>query len=152
MYIYISFCDVFFHFSLNICFYICILNIKTTEIKDGQTGSGKTYTMLGTEEDPGVNTRALDTLFTLIQRKNATHVYNLHISIVDIYNNDIRDLLSGSDPFGSDCTNLEVKRNPESKQMEISGLYHNVHLHFVTIRNTYCTIYQNRGCEETCSN
>ena len=78
--------------------------------------------MLGTEADPGVNTRALKTLFSLIEKRSASHVYNLHMSIADIYNNEIRDLLSGSSPTGKDCAVIDVRRNPETKKMELAGI------------------------------
>lgn len=35
-------------------------------------GSGKTYTMEGSEEDPGINTRALQQLFALKETKEAS--------------------------------------------------------------------------------
>ena len=96
---------------------MCIICVHV----DGQTGSGKTFTMLGSEENPGVNFRSLSTLFSLIEKRSATHVYELSLSVVDIYNNEIRDLLSGSDKGGKDCKVLDVKRSSETKQMEIAG-------------------------------
>ncbi|KAL4233882.1 negative regulation of mitotic centrosome separation [Mactra antiquata] len=72
----------------------------------GQTGSGKTHTMLGSHKnedyhlraephkDEGVIPRAARELFRLIEEKpSGTH--SVEVSVVEIYNNDIRDLLSG---------------------------------------------------------
>ena len=37
----------------------CVDGYNVTIIAYGQTGSGKTYTMMGTEDNPGVNRRAV---------------------------------------------------------------------------------------------
>ncbi|XP_033635383.1 kinesin-like protein KIF25 isoform X2 [Asterias rubens] len=73
----------------------------------GQTGSGKTYTMLGDnytdlhkdigEEldmhpSDGVIPRAAVEMFKLIEDKPANS-HSLEVSVVEVYNNDIRDLL-----------------------------------------------------------
>lgn len=72
----------------------------------GQTGSGKTHTMLGSHKnedyhlraephkDEGVIPRAARELFRLIEEKPAGS-HSVEVSVVEIYNNDIRDLLSG---------------------------------------------------------
>lgn len=71
----------------------------------GQTGSGKTHTMLGSHKnedyspsrephpDEGVIPRAARELFRLISEKQ-TGTHTVEVSVVEIYNNDIRDLLS----------------------------------------------------------
>ncbi|XP_048769438.2 kinesin-like protein KIF25 isoform X2 [Ostrea edulis] len=74
----------------------------------GQTGSGKTHTMLGSHKnedynpsrdphrDEGVIPRAARELFRLItEKQSGTH--KVEVSVLEIYNNDIRDLLS-NDP------------------------------------------------------
>lgn len=71
----------------------------------GQTGSGKTHTMLGSHRDEdynpshdphpdeGVIPRATRELFRLVEEKpEGSH--SIEVSIVEVYNNDIRDLLS----------------------------------------------------------
>lgn len=81
----------------------------------GQTGSGKTHTMLGSHKnedyhlraephkDEGVIPRATRELFRLIKEKPpGTH--NVEVSVVEIYNNDIRDLLSGDPNAKHDIT------------------------------------------------
>ncbi|XP_022291118.2 kinesin-like protein KIF25 isoform X2 [Crassostrea virginica] len=74
----------------------------------GQTGSGKTHTMLGSHKnedynpsrephrDEGVIPRAARELFRLISEKQ-TGTHKVEVSVLEIYNNDIRDLLS-NDP------------------------------------------------------
>ncbi|KAF3796805.1 Kinesin [Nymphaea thermarum] len=67
----------------------------------GQTGSGKTYTMTGpdppTEETWGVNYRALNDLFLISQKRKTTYAYEVGVQMVEIYNEQIRDLLSNDD-------------------------------------------------------
>ncbi|KAK6128118.1 hypothetical protein DH2020_038149 [Rehmannia glutinosa] len=64
----------------------------------GQTGSGKTYTMTGpdgaSEEEWGVNYRALNNLFSISQRRESTFTYEVSVQMVEIYNEQVRDLLS----------------------------------------------------------
>ncbi|KAL0318468.1 UNVERIFIED_CONTAM: Kinesin-like protein KIN-14O [Sesamum angustifolium] len=64
----------------------------------GQTGSGKTYTMTGpdgaTEEDWGVNYRALNNLFRISQSRQSSFTYEVSVQMVEIYNEQVRDLLS----------------------------------------------------------
>ncbi|KAJ0764925.1 putative minus-end-directed kinesin ATPase [Helianthus annuus] len=63
----------------------------------GQTGSGKTYTMSGpdkgTEEEWGVNYRALNDLFRISQSRS-TYKYEVGVQLVEIYNEQVRDLLA----------------------------------------------------------
>ena len=66
----------------------------------GQTGSGKTYTMSGPSgaesgnDSRGINYRALDDLFDLIKERRATHAYEVSVSVLEIYNEQCRDLLA----------------------------------------------------------
>ncbi|XP_039034748.1 kinesin-like protein KIN-14J isoform X2 [Hibiscus syriacus] len=63
----------------------------------GQTGSGKTYTMSGpnlsSKEDWGVNYRALNDLFQISQSRRSSIVYDVGVQMVEIYNEQVRDLL-----------------------------------------------------------
>ncbi|KAF5772419.1 putative minus-end-directed kinesin ATPase [Helianthus annuus] len=73
----------------------------------GQTGSGKTYTMTGpnvsSPEDWGVNYRALNDLFHLSQVRRNSFEYEIGVQMVEIYNEQVRDLLS---------SNITQKRYP----------------------------------------
>ncbi|VFQ78012.1 unnamed protein product [Cuscuta campestris] len=64
----------------------------------GQTGSGKTYTMTGpdgaTENQWGVNYRALNDLFRISQERQSALSYEITVQMVEIYNEQVRDLLS----------------------------------------------------------
>mmetsp|Transcript_23962 Transcript_23962/g.24201 ORF Transcript_23962/g.24201 Transcript_23962/m.24201 type:complete len:789 (+) Transcript_23962:130-2496(+) len=59
----------------------------------GQTGSGKTFTMNGPPNNRGVNTRALDDLFNKSQARNDEWNDSIMVSILEVYNETIRDLL-----------------------------------------------------------
>ncbi|KAL0898164.1 hypothetical protein Bca101_082125 [Brassica carinata] len=66
-------------------------------------GSGKTYTMSGpsinSEEHWGVNYRALNDLFHLTQSSQNTVMYEVGVQMVEIYNEQVRDLLSDDGPI-----------------------------------------------------
>lgn len=63
----------------------------------GQTGSGKTYTMSGPDmssrKDWGVNYRALHDLFQISQSRKSSILYEVGVQMVEIYNEQVRDLL-----------------------------------------------------------
>ncbi|PRP76362.1 hypothetical protein PROFUN_15301 [Planoprotostelium fungivorum] len=65
----------------------------------GQTGSGKTYTMEGTEEDPGINLRALSLLYHEIENRShaGTARFEITGTAFEIYNETYRDLLAEAD-------------------------------------------------------
>ncbi|KAK9289316.1 hypothetical protein L1049_007471 [Liquidambar formosana] len=64
----------------------------------GQTGSGKTHTMCGpsggSTEDMGINYRALNDLFQMSNRRKDIINYEIHVQMVEIYNEQVRDLLT----------------------------------------------------------
>jgi len=73
----------------------------------GQTGAGKSYTMEGPPSDRGVNYRSLSELFKIIAEtssassaaanggsgNNGASTYEVKLSVMEIYNETIRDLL-----------------------------------------------------------
>ena len=59
----------------------------------GQTGTGKTFTMEGTPENRGVNYRALEELFRISNQRSSVMRYELFVSMLEVYNEKIRDLL-----------------------------------------------------------
>eukprot|EP00698_Gefionella_okellyi_P018995 TRINITY_DN5766_c0_g1_i1.p1 TRINITY_DN5766_c0_g1~~TRINITY_DN5766_c0_g1_i1.p1 ORF type:complete len:1384 (+),score=409.57 TRINITY_DN5766_c0_g1_i1:189-4340(+) len=63
----------------------------------GQTGSGKTHTMQGPEDNPGVSIRALRTIFDEVARRDDRMQYTVAVSIMEIYNEAINDLLVSPD-------------------------------------------------------
>ncbi|XP_055802386.1 kinesin-like protein KIN-14L isoform X2 [Solanum dulcamara] len=75
----------------------------------GQTGSGKTYTMSGpgggSTKEFGINQLALNDLFVLSDERKDIMSYKIHVQMVEIYNEQIHDLLA-DDPL---LTKLEIR-------------------------------------------
>jgi len=64
----------------------------------GQTGTGKTFTMEGTESNRGVNYRAMEELFKIAEARKESVIYEFSVNVLEVYNEQIRDLLSTSPP------------------------------------------------------
>uniref|UniRef100_A0A096LR59 Kinesin-like protein n=1 Tax=Poecilia formosa TaxID=48698 RepID=A0A096LR59_POEFO len=80
----------------------------------GQTGTGKTYTMQGLWLDPekqGVIPNAFDHIFTHISRSQSDKQYLVRASYLEIYLEEIRDLL---DPNHGNTRGLELRESPET--------------------------------------
>ncbi|CAG5132663.1 unnamed protein product, partial [Candidula unifasciata] len=102
----------------------------------GQTGSGKSFSMQGVTipaSQKGIIPRAFSHIFETISIKQATK-FLIHASFLEIYNEDIRDLL------GKDVKHkLELKEHPE-KGVYVNGLsMHPVH------NVTECEHIMNKG-------
>ncbi|XP_029702182.1 kinesin-like protein KIFC3 isoform X1 [Takifugu rubripes] len=96
----------------------CIDGFNVCIFAYGQTGSGKTYTMEGIEDNPGINQRALRLLFSEVLEKAPDWDYTITVSMVEIYNESLRNLLGDS---LSD--RLDIKMNPDgSGQLYVPGL------------------------------
>ncbi|XP_020271145.1 kinesin-like protein KIN-14R [Asparagus officinalis] len=79
----------------------------------GQTGTGKTFTMEGTEEARGVNFRTLEELFRVIRERQGMFKYELTVSVLEVYNEQIRDLLLQESHPGVAAKRLEVRQVAE---------------------------------------
>ncbi|XP_026032286.1 kinesin-like protein KIFC3 isoform X5 [Astatotilapia calliptera] len=86
----------------------CIDGYNVCIFAYGQTGSGKTYTMEGVTDNPGINQRALRLLFSEVSEKAPDWDYKITVSMVEIYNETLRDLL-GENPSDK----LDIKMNPD---------------------------------------
>ena len=76
----------------------------------GQTGCGKTYTMMGVTNDPnlrGVIPNAFEHIFNYIKNEETTKKFLLRCSFVEIYNEEVRDLL------------ISNKKNENNKALDI---------------------------------
>uniref|UniRef100_A0ACD5ZXW5 Uncharacterized protein n=1 Tax=Avena sativa TaxID=4498 RepID=A0ACD5ZXW5_AVESA len=79
----------------------------------GQTGTGKTFTMEGTEGARGVNYRILEELFGVIKDRHDLFQYEITVSALEVYNEQIHDLLlPGSQPSAT-TKRLEVRQVAE---------------------------------------
>ncbi|KAK5873496.1 hypothetical protein PBY51_018532 [Eleginops maclovinus] len=96
----------------------CIDGFNVCIFAYGQTGSGKTYTMEGAGDNPGINQRALRLLFSEVTEKAPDWDYKISVSMVEIYNETLRNLL-GENPSDK----LDIKLNPDgSGQLYVPGL------------------------------
>uniref|UniRef100_A0A8C4ZGZ0 Kinesin-like protein n=1 Tax=Gadus morhua TaxID=8049 RepID=A0A8C4ZGZ0_GADMO len=96
----------------------CIDGFNVCIFAYGQTGSGKTYTMEGAGQNPGINQRALRLLFSEVMEKKPDWDYRITVSMVEIYNETLRNLL-GDNP----SEKLDIKMNPDgSGQLYVPGL------------------------------
>ncbi|CAL0335051.1 unnamed protein product [Lupinus luteus] len=89
----------------------------------GQTGSGKTYTMSGpdltTEESWGVNYRALRDLFHISKQRADAIKYEVFIQMVEIYNEQVRDLLVSD---GS-SRRLDIRNNSQLNGLNVPDAF-----------------------------
>ncbi|XP_048829161.1 kinesin-like protein KIFC3 isoform X2 [Brienomyrus brachyistius] len=96
----------------------CIDGYNVCIFAYGQTGSGKTYTMEGVENNPGINQRALRLLFSEISEKAPDWRFNITVSMAEIYNEILRNLL-GDNP----SEKLDIRMCPDgSGQLYVPGL------------------------------
>ncbi|KAH7726405.1 Protein KLP-3 a [Aphelenchoides avenae] len=82
----------------------------------GHTGSGKTYTMDGPENNPGIGQRALIEIFRTLDESSEHLDYEIHVSMIEIYNEKIRDLL------GNDATEKPQLRMDADGRQEVRGI------------------------------
>jgi kinesin family protein 18/19 len=74
----------------------------------GNTGAGKTHTMIGSVSEPGIMVLTLRDLFKLSERsgkENGTK-FRVTVSFIEVYNENIRDLLSTGDDY------LDLREDP----------------------------------------
>jgi len=76
---------------------------NSTVLAYGQTGSGKTFTMgtdvalASSKDQQGIIPRVIQTLFSEVEKRKANTEFIIKVSFIEIYNEEIRDLL---DPQG----------------------------------------------------
>ena len=101
----------------------------------GQTGSGKTYTMNGTDVERGVSYRTLRKIFKLLEFKKLEHMnqqkknengsseftYSITVSMMEIYNEQVKDLLCSADGNNENSAKLEIRLNPDG-EVFVQGL------------------------------
>eukprot|EP00298_Acanthocystis_sp_HF-20_P012462 c19900_g1_i1.p1 GENE.c19900_g1_i1~~c19900_g1_i1.p1 ORF type:complete len:866 (-),score=363.11 c19900_g1_i1:110-2707(-) len=94
----------------------------------GQTGSGKTHTMDGSPGQRGISHRALELFFNKSNSDSSEHSKKalktqvlIYVSMLEIYNEEIRDLLAENDPKQKNKVKLEVRQSPDGGSY-VSGL------------------------------
>jgi len=82
------------------------------------TGCGKTHTISGTSDQPGVIYLTMADLFQLIEDRKEEYSFDVLVTFLEIYNEEIRDLLAESGqptPRGG----LQIR---EDKSVKVAGL------------------------------
>ncbi|KAJ4966279.1 hypothetical protein NE237_018128 [Protea cynaroides] len=92
-----------------------IQGLNATVFAYGSTGSGKTYTMVGTQDDPGLMVLSLHTIFDLIKKDRNSNDFEVSCSYLEVYNEVIYDLLQKS------SGNLELREDP-AQGIIVAGL------------------------------
>jgi len=99
----------------------------------GQTGSGKTYTMEGEPNDRGITFRGLQEVFKIVETRKENWDYTLQMSMLEIYNESVRDLLALPPKKAGgkvEHTALEVRQSPSGSvvpglcEVEVTSMVH----------------------------
>ena len=89
----------------------------------GATGAGKTYTMLGTESNPGIMPLTLKELFTKVKQFKSEREYKLKFWYLEIYNENIRDLLRFMNPNNVNSNNIvEENESLDLREDPVKGI------------------------------
>ncbi|XP_076912753.1 kinesin-like protein KIN-14N isoform X1 [Bidens hawaiensis] len=103
----------------------------------GQTGSGKTHTMMGTPgsyDDKGLIPRSLEQIFEARQKlKEQGWKYEMQVSMLEIYNETIRDLLSSNK---SCSTESSANKQQYAIKHDPNGTTHVSDLTIVDVRSS----------------
>ncbi|XP_059080352.1 kinesin-like protein KIF19 isoform X2 [Tigriopus californicus] len=81
----------------------------------GATGGGKTHTMVGKSDNPGCMVRALNDLFQAMET-SPEHVFKVTMSYLEVYNENIRDLLNPK------SGTLDLRDDSKGKNIQVAGL------------------------------
>lgn len=115
----------------------------------GQTGSGKTYTMQGgfDNSNRGIIPRTVELLFKLIERYQVNnYIYKVQVSFMQIYNENVQDLLNLRDDKP-----LQIQFN-EGKGITVQNLKTVDIGSLETFNNYFRKALSNRSVEATCYN
>lgn len=84
----------------------------------GQTGAGKSFSMVGYGPNKGIVPITCDELFKMIEASTSGTKYQVTFSMLEIYNEQVRDLLRKDNPKGG----LPVRQNPKLGSFYVQGL------------------------------
>lgn len=96
--------------------------VRITPLNQPQaTGCGKTHTISGTEDDPGIIYATMAELFQRIEERRADYVVDVSLSFLEIYNEEIRDLLAPPDAYRP--KGGLAMREDDKRRMTVAGLH-----------------------------
>lgn len=89
----------------------------------GQTGSGKTYTMEGPPNERGINYRAVNSIFKRIKALHPQFSYKVSVSLMEIYNERLRDLLDSENvaAFMREAENAQPDDDDSKDEDSVGG-------------------------------
>uniref|UniRef100_G3TV55 Kinesin-like protein n=1 Tax=Loxodonta africana TaxID=9785 RepID=G3TV55_LOXAF len=123
----------------------CLRGYSVCIFTYGQTGTGKTYSMEGPPEDPGIAPRALQSLF---QEMGAGGRHRVTLSMVEIYNEAVRDLLAPGTP-----QRVAVRQGSAGQGgIQVAGLTHWDVPHLETLNQMLSLGRSNRATAATAMN
>ncbi|XP_050691538.1 kinesin-like protein KIF19 isoform X3 [Eriocheir sinensis] len=111
----------------------------------GPTGAGKTFTMVGTAEHPGIMVQALNDLFHSLDDPSKTAKTKISMSYLEIYNENIRDLLQ---PSGT----LDLREDAKTGVIQVAGLSEKEILTTKEVMRLLQKGNKERTCEPTAAN
>lgn len=79
----------------------------------GQTGSGKTFTIYGNDQLPGLTPRGVTELFKTLERDSGKASYRVEVFMLELYIDDLQDLLAGKGDRLMKAPKLEIKKDPK---------------------------------------
>lgn len=91
-----------------------ILNgYNSTVFAYGATGAGKTFTMLGNQVNPGIMYQTMKEIFEQLQDLKIDREYEIKVSFLEIYNENIRDLIEAQNEVRPEDDNyLDLREDP----------------------------------------
>lgn len=93
-----------------------IKGYNSTVFAYGATGAGKTHTIIGYKNEPGIMMMILQDLFKKIKTLKAMNEYKIKCSFIEIYNENICDLLNPSSEY------LDLREDPV-KGITVSNIF-----------------------------
>ncbi|GAM28280.1 hypothetical protein SAMD00019534_114560 [Acytostelium subglobosum LB1] len=95
--------------------------INGTIFTYGQTSSGKTHTMKGTDTHPGIIPLSIQHIFNHIQNTSNQHEYSTRVSYMEIYNEELKDLLVSGNNNNNKKTKLKIHEDGD-RSIYVGGL------------------------------
>lgn len=89
----------------------------------GQTGAGKTHTMYGIPGQEGTAPRTIREIYDLIERHGEHHEHTVYASMMELYNNELVDLLYDRSPQRRSSLprrdSLDIGQKPELPRLTV---------------------------------
>ena len=116
--------DIFNGVVKNIAFQ-CLLGYHGSVFTYGQTSSGKTFTMNGSSSQPGIIPQAIYYCFETIQDHFADREFLFRVSYIEVYNEQVKDLLS-NEPPSSNTQPIKLQFDPRCGSTVLTGVIEQV--------------------------